>query len=88
MIAGDIWLILVNRSWSRSFIASLGQKNGILWSVLAVTVVVLLAGIFIPPVQALFHFGAVGPVDTLIVIGATACFTGLISCIRFFRHTS
>ncbi len=86
MIAGDIWLILVNRSWSRSFIASLGQKNSILWSVLAVTVAVLLAGIFIPPIQALFHFGAVGLVDTLIAIGATACFTGLISCLRFFRR--
>ncbi len=88
MIAGDIWLILLNRSWSRSFIASLKQKNGILWSVPAVTVIVLLAGIFIPPVQALFHFGAVGVIDTLITIGATACFTGLLSCIRFFRRTA
>ena len=54
MIAGDIWLILVNRSWSRSLLESLKQKNTILWSVLAITVSVLMAGIFLHPVQKLF----------------------------------
>ena len=88
MITGDIWLILINRSWSRSFQNSFKQKNPILWSVLAVTVLVLLAGIFIPSVQALFHFGTVHWEYTLISIGATVCFTGLLSSIRFFRRKS
>lgn len=86
MIAGDIWLILVNRSWSRSLLESLKQKNIILWSVLAITVSVLMAGIFLHPVQKLFHFGQIDWPYTILVIGATLCFTGLLSTIRFFRQ--
>lgn len=86
MIAGDIWLILVNRSWSRSFPESLKQKNTILWSVLAITVSVLIAGIFIPSFRVLFHFGPVHWKSILIVTGTTFCFTGILSSIRFFRR--
>ena len=85
MIVGDIWLILVNRSWSRSFTDSLKQKNAILWTVLAITASVLLAGIFIPPVQALFHFGQIQWKYTLLAIAATIGYTGLLSSIRLFR---
>lgn len=86
MIVGDIWLILINRSWSRSFFSSLKQKNGILWSVLGITVLVLFAGIFLPPVQTLFHFGKVQWEYTVLSIGATICFTALLSSFRLFRH--
>lgn len=85
MIVGDIWLILVNRSWSRSFIKSLKQKNTILWIVLAMTVSVLAIGIFLPPARVLFHFGQIHWKHLIMTIGTTFCFTGLLSTIRFFR---
>ena len=86
MIMGDIWLILINRSWSRSFFKSLIQPNRILWSVLAATIAVLIIGIFVPAVRTLFHFGAVSWGYVIISIVATAVFTGLISLIPFFRR--
>ncbi len=86
MIVGDIWLILINRSWSRSFFKSLIQPNRILWSVLCATVAVLVVGIFVPPVRALFHFGAVQWGYVVVSIISTAAFTGLISLIPLFRR--
>ena len=86
MIVGDIWLILINRSWSRHFFASLAQPNKILWTVLGATVTVLIVGIFVPPVRALFHFGAVQWGYIVLSIAATAVFTGVISLIPLFRR--
>lgn len=86
MIVGDIWLILINRSWSRSFFKSLVQPNRILWSVLAATIGVLIGGIFVPAVRTLFHFGAVQWQYIVLSVVTTAIFTGLISLIPLFRR--
>lgn len=86
MIMGDIWLILINRSWSRSFFKSLVQPNRILWSVLAATIAVLVVGIFVPAVRTLFHFGAVQWEYIILSVVATTIFTGLISLIPLFRR--
>lgn len=86
MIMGDIWLILINRSWSRSFFKSIVQPNRILWSVLAATIAVLVAGIFVPAVRTLFHFGAVKWEYIVLSVVATTIFTGLISLIPLFRR--
>ncbi len=85
MIVGDIWLILINRSWNRSFLDNLRRKNTILWIVLSATVFVLLISLFIPPVQTLFHFGQIHWKHALITTSATICFTGFLSLIQFFR---
>ncbi|MET3137810.1 Ca2+-transporting ATPase [Undibacterium sp. GrIS 1.2] len=56
MIVGDIWLILINRSSSLPFFASLKLPNPALWWVIASGVTMLGLALFVPFMSQLFHF--------------------------------
>ena len=56
MIIGDIWLILLNRSWHRPLLASLRLPNPIMWWVIGTASALLCVALYVPMVSRLFHF--------------------------------
>ncbi len=88
MIIGDIWLIFVNRSWVLPLWQSVRQHNASLWWVIAATLMTLGIGLFVPPVSALFHFGAVnGQLLGACALAVTVALA-LLSGLRIFRRPS
>jgi Ca2+-transporting ATPase len=88
MIIGDIWLIFVNRSWALPLWQSVRQHNASLWWVIAATLMTLGIGLFVPPVSALFHFGAVnGQLLGACALAVTVALA-LLSGLRIFRRPS
>ncbi|MCC6408603.1 MAG: cation-translocating P-type ATPase [Planctomycetes bacterium] len=59
LIAGNVALILVNRSWQRGLIATLGQKNTAAWVVIVGAAATLVAALSIPFLRGLFKFDEV-----------------------------
>lgn len=72
LIAGNLMLILVNRSWTRTAVGSLFVWNPPALAVLVGALVVLFVAIYAPPVRGLFDFGAVPFADVGIAIAAGA----------------
>jgi len=72
LIVSNICLILTNRSWSRSLIATLGSKNQALIGVISGTAVFLYLVVSVPFLQKLFHFGRIHMPDLLICLVAGA----------------
>jgi Ca2+-transporting ATPase len=58
LVAANLALILTNRSWSRSAIASFKSPNAALWWVTGGTLLFLLLALYLPSWQTLFHFAA------------------------------
>ncbi|MFB3778311.1 MAG: cation-translocating P-type ATPase [Bryobacteraceae bacterium] len=74
LVVAFLAIILMNRSWSRSMLRSLGVPNGALWWVLGGTAVLLAAVLGFPLGQRLFHFAPLHASDLGISIGAgVAC---------------
>ena len=59
LVASNFALIMVNRSFGTSIIASLIDPNRAFWLMLISTMTVLAAALLIDPVRELFHFGPV-----------------------------
>ena len=59
LVASNFALIMVNRSFGTSIIASLMDPNRAYWLMLISTMTVLSAALLIEPVRELFHFGPV-----------------------------
>ncbi|MFA5109570.1 MAG: cation-translocating P-type ATPase [Patescibacteria group bacterium] len=58
LISANIFLILVNRSWSENLFKSLFKKNQFLWPIVAFTVIFLLFSIYNPFLRGIFSFSA------------------------------
>lgn len=72
LIASNVALIFVNRSWGRSLLATARTKN-LAASLVAVFALGFLAlTLFVAPLRTLFHFGQVSPLRALIAIAAGA----------------
>ena len=56
MIIGDIWLILVNRSWSLPLLSAFKLTNPALWWVVSCALTMLALALFLPFMNTLFHF--------------------------------
>jgi Ca2+-transporting ATPase len=80
LIVANLGLILTNRSWSKTMLESFSTRNTALFIVLAGTVVVLAAVLYVPFLQRLFHFGTLHLIDLLISLAA-----GLIGILWFER---
>lgn len=80
LISANIGLILVNRSWSRTFMEGIRTPNKALWWVLFGAVVTLFFVLYVPFVRSLFRFSFLHPSDLAICFGAallsTAWFEG------------
>jgi Ca2+-transporting ATPase len=66
LILSALTLSLVNRSWSRTFLATLRVPNRFLWISLAFGIAVSIAITQVAAVRSLFHFGPFHAVDWLI----------------------
>jgi Ca2+-transporting ATPase len=78
LIVGNLALILVNRSWTHTIIRTLKIKNAALLPVVLGAFVVLVAMVYIPAVQNIFHFTSMSIPYFLLAIG-----WGLFSVFRF-----
>ena len=70
LIISNLCLILTNRSWSKLILTSLKEPNRALFWVLGGALVFLGSIVFVPPLQALFHFAPMHSIDILIALGA------------------
>ncbi len=69
LIAGNLALILVNRSWSRTVLRTLGSRNRAAWMVVGVAALTLILSLAVPPVRGIFRFGVTRPDDLALAIG-------------------
>jgi Ca2+-transporting ATPase len=78
IVVANLCLILTNRSWSDTIIASLRTPNRALVWVFAGTIICLLLVLYVPGLQDVFRFGTISPVELLACI-----FAGGISVLWF-----
>jgi Ca2+-transporting ATPase len=78
LVVSNICLILTNRSWSRSMIASFSVANKSLAGVIAGVVIFLFSIVYVHALQRLFHFDQMHWVDLLICLAA-----GILSVLWF-----
>jgi Ca2+-transporting ATPase len=69
LIAGNLGLILVNRSWSRTVLGASRTRNVAAWAVVLGALLTLIATVTVPPVRAIFRFEPTGPEDLALALG-------------------
>lgn len=70
LVVGALALISINRSWTRSALAMLRERNAAFFWVVSGATVVLAVVLFVPFAQRLLHFGPVRPVELLLCVAA------------------
>ncbi len=68
MIVGDIWLIFLNRSWSLPLRSAVTLPNPTLWWIVAGALLVLALALYLPFMNALFHFGMPAPAHLALTV--------------------
>lgn len=63
LIFSNLFLILVNRSWSMNFFQILAKKNPFLWPVTLASLVFLGLALYVPAISDIFQFSALGGKD-------------------------
>jgi Ca2+-transporting ATPase len=71
LLLGNLALIVSNRSWSLGFFSILRIPNAAMWWIIAIALAFLIAVIYAPPLQKVFHFSPLHGADLLLVLGAT-----------------
>jgi P-type Ca2+ transporter type 2C len=61
LVAGNLGLILGNRSRNLTMLGSLRRPNRALWWIVAASLTALAATLYVPAVAALFRFEPIGP---------------------------
>jgi Ca2+-transporting ATPase len=82
LVLMNIGLILVNRSFRSSLLDAITRPNTTLWILVTMVFVVLIAGLYWPPAQALFHFGPLHVDDLALCLAAG---TGLLVVLEFAK---
>jgi len=82
MVAGNLALIMINRSWSRSLWDSLKLPNAAMWWLLAYTIVLLVSVLAVPALRHLFYFEMPALKDIANCLIAVVAGVGLITAIR------
>jgi Ca2+-transporting ATPase len=70
IVAGNLALIFVNRSYQRTGIAMLCAPNAVLWGIAAATLGALALAIYAPPVALVFRFAPLSAGDLAIALAA------------------
>jgi Ca2+-transporting ATPase len=78
LIIANLGLIFVNRSWSRTVLATLRSPNTALWWVTGGAVLFLGLALYVPFLRDLFRFSVLHPTDILICVTA-----GIVSVLWF-----
>jgi Ca2+-transporting ATPase len=69
LVATNVGLVLVNRSFSTSIAAALFRPNRALWWVIGTTAAILGAALLIPPAREIFRFGPLHGHDLAVALG-------------------
>ncbi len=85
LIGGNVTLILVNRSWERSLLGTLGVRNLAAWSVVAGATLAVAAALSVPFLRGLFRFGAASPADLALAAAAGAASLAWFELVKWVR---
>jgi Ca2+-transporting ATPase len=70
LIIANLGLIFVNRSWSRTVLATLHSPNTALWWVVGGALLFLSLALYVPFLRDLFRFSVLHPIDIIICVTA------------------
>lgn len=70
LVVGNLALVLVNRSQTRTILAMLRQRNLALWGIVGGTLALLALALYVPFLRALFGFALLHPSDLVICLVA------------------
>jgi Ca2+-transporting ATPase len=70
LIAGNLGLILTNRSWSKTILGSFRASNAALWLVVGGATATLALVLAVPGLRDIFRFAEVRPTDALLGVAA------------------
>ncbi len=82
----NLGLILTNLSWGQSAFKTIIQRNYALWTVLALTLGLLAASLYVPFLRALFKFSLLHPEDLAICFGAGIVTVACFETVKLFRN--
>jgi Ca2+-transporting ATPase len=85
LIAGNVSLILVNRSWRRSVLATLLKRNVASWAVVAGATLTLLLAFWVPFLHRLFRFGPASADDLAIAAVAGVMSLAWFEVLKLFK---
>ena len=85
LIAGNVSLILVNRSWRRSVLATLAKRNVASWAVVAGATLTLLLAFFVPFLHHLFRFGPASADDLAVAAAAGVLSLAWFEVLKLFK---
>lgn len=86
LLISNICLILTNRSWSRSIVASVFVVNRALACVIFGAAIFLIMAIYVPFLQRLFHFGRLHSADFIACFAAGICSVVWFELVKFIMH--
>ncbi|MGB9902095.1 cation-translocating P-type ATPase [Methanothrix sp.] len=68
LVLANLFLILINRSWSHTIIQSMRTRNSALWMIFGGTALLLSIILYVPPLREMFHFGYLHSNDIMICL--------------------
>lgn len=74
LVFANMGLIFINYSWSKTIIKSFQEYNLKFWSIQAMTLMFLLAALYIPSLRQVFRFSLLHINDLLVIFSITALF--------------
>ncbi len=88
LIVANLGLILTNRSWTRTIVATLKTPNTALWWVLGGATVFMTLALTVPFLRDLFQFGALDAIDVTICLVAGLVSIAWFEALKWFngRH--
>jgi Ca2+-transporting ATPase len=86
IVFSNLGLILTNRSWNKSMIASFRNKNRSLAAVIFGSIVLLAVVLYVPTFQRLFHFNILHTDDILFCIGGGILSILWFEALKYFRR--
>jgi Ca2+-transporting ATPase len=70
LVIANLGLILTNRSWSCTALATLSKPNTALWWVAGGATLFLGLVLYVPSLRSLFHFSALHPIDLALCLAS------------------
>ncbi len=78
LVIANLGLIMTNRSWSRTIVATLRSPNAALWWVVAGALLFLALVLYVPALRGLFRFATLHPAD--LILSLTAGVASILWC--------
>lgn len=85
LIFSNLFLVIVNRSWSMNFFQAIAKKNRVLWPVMLSSLLFLAAALYIPALRGIFQFSALSSGELSTVFGIALLPAFILEIIKFVR---